>query len=301
VEHANLDDPTARVPRWLAVQMLDLAAGGDPAVGLRAGEATRAADFDVVEYAARAASTLGEGALCFARHLKLIDEGTEFSIEAFEGRLLFRARTQAGLRQPQAANDFLIAATLAFVRRNAVEYEAPLEVWLAHPEPSYSAHYRAIFGAPVRFDAPCNGLVVRAERALTPMRHANPDLFRTLEAHAVHLLRQAEASDGLSSRIRRRLLQQLQAGPLEMQETAQSEGMAVATLRRRLHDEGTTFAELVESVRHDLALRYLRDADGSVKDIAFRLGYREINSFSRAFRRWTGMTPVVYRTLARAA
>jgi AraC-like DNA-binding protein len=296
-----VDDPTARVPRWLAVQMLELAAAGDPAIGLRAGEATRASDFDVVEYAARAASTLGEASLSFARHLRLIDDGTDVTIDATDDRILFRARTRPGLRQPNAANDFVLAATLAFVRRNAEKYEAPLEVWLAHPEPSYAAQYRVVFNAPVRFNAPCNGLVVHSRTALTPMRHANPEIFRTLEAHAAHLLRQAEGSDGLSARIRRRLFQQLQEGPLEMQETAQSEGMAVATLRRRLHDEGTSFAEIVESVRHDLALRYLRDVDGPVKDIAFRLGYREINSFSRAFRRWTGMTPIVYRTLARAA
>lgn len=289
------------MPRWLAVQMLELAATWDPAVGLRAGEATQASDLDVVGYAARAAGTLGEAAACAARHFRLVDEGTELSMEAAGDQVVFRARTRAGLRQPPAANDFAVAMTLAFARRNATEYEAPTEVWLAHSEPSYASQYQTFFGTKVRFGASCNAVVVRAERQTTPMRHANAALFRTLDAHAAHLLQQQDGSDGLSARIRRRLLQQLQSGQLEMQGTAQSEGMAVATLRRRLHDEGTSFAAIVESVRHDLALRYLRDADGSVKDIAFRLGYREINSFSRAFRRWTGMTPIHYRTLARAA
>ena len=88
-------------------------------------------------------------------------------------------------------------------------------MWLAHAEPSYARQYRAVFGASVRFGAPCNAIVYRAGRALTPMRYANADLHRTLEAHAAQLIRQAEGSDGLSARIRRRLLQQVAVNKVE--------------------------------------------------------------------------------------
>jgi len=74
----------------------------------------------------------------------------------------------------------------------------------------------------------------------------------------------------------------------------------VRTLQRRLREEGTSFAELLDEVRKNLALRYLADARYEAADAAFLLGYAELSTFHRAFRRWTGTSPGEWRRTGRA-
>jgi AraC-like DNA-binding protein len=74
-------------------------------------------------------------------------------------------------------------------------------------------------------------------------------------------------------------------------------GMSVATLRRRLEEEGTTHSEILDRARYDLAKVYLSDSRVSTREIAFLLGYSHAKAFYNAFRRWTGgMSPADYRT-----
>jgi AraC-like DNA-binding protein len=67
------------------------------------------------------------------------------------------------------------------------------------------------------------------------------------------------------------------------------------SLQRRLDAEGTSFAQLVDEVRRDLALRYVADARIALGEVAYLLGFAEPSPFYRAFKRWTGMTPSAAR------
>jgi AraC-like DNA-binding protein len=77
-------------------------------------------------------------------------------------------------------------------------------------------------------------------------------------------------------------------------------GLGVRTLQRRLDERGLVFKTLVEEIRRDLALRYLGDEGPSLTEVAFLLGYSEVSAFNRAFRRWTGGTPLSHRKRALA-
>ena len=68
-------------------------------------------------------------------------------------------------------------------------------------------------------------------------------------------------------------------------------GLSERTLTRRLNDHGTSFAEIVDGLRHQLALRYLNERHLSLTQVSFLLGYAGQSAFSTAFRRWTGKTP----------
>ncbi len=73
--------------------------------------------------------------------------------------------------------------------------------------------------------------------------------------------------------------------------TAEAVGLSVRTLQRRLADEGESYHHLADAVRLEAGLRLLRDTDAKLIDIAWELGYADPANFSRAFRRWTGMSP----------
>ena len=75
--------------------------------------------------------------------------------------------------------------------------------------------------------------------------------------------------------------------------------MSVPTLRRRLDQEGTTFSDIVDEIRKELAERYLREPSMAVSEVAFLLGFSSESAFHRAFRRWTGIAPSEYRARAR--
>jgi len=71
--------------------------------------------------------------------------------------------------------------------------------------------------------------------------------------------------------------------------------MSSRTLSRKLGEEGTSFAEILDQLRAALAKRYLDDETLPVSEIAWLLGYREVSSLTHAFKRWTGITPGEFR------
>src|SRR5262249_45022223 len=71
--------------------------------------------------------------------------------------------------------------------------------------------------------------------------------------------------------------------------------MSRRTMSRRLEQEGTSFAEELDNARRELAIAYVHEAETPLKEVAFRLGFSHAESFHRAFKRWTGETPLAYR------
>jgi AraC-like DNA-binding protein len=100
--------------------------------------------------------------------------------------------------------------------------------------------------------------------------------------------------DGVAGQVRKVLLETA-AFSSNMDAIARHMGMTSRTLRRHLKQESTTFSEIVDTTRVDLALRYLRAAELSTEEIAYVLGFSETASFVRAFKRWTGKSPRAYR------
>ncbi|WP_170756557.1 helix-turn-helix transcriptional regulator [Ruegeria lacuscaerulensis] len=98
----------------------------------------------------------------------------------------------------------------------------------------------------------------------------------------------------VSGKVRKALVQSLSFGA-NMELISRQIGLTSRTLRRHLKRENTTFSDIVDSTRSELALRYLRDTELSIQEIAYVLGFSDSASFVRAFRRWTGKTPKHYR------
>jgi AraC-like DNA-binding protein len=116
-----------------------------------------------------------------------------------------------------------------------------------------------------------------------------------LSAHSEALLEKLESSKSTKGRVEGLLMTSLGNGGATMGAIAGQLGLSRQSLFRKLRAEGVTFEEVLDGLRHTLALRYLDGEDLSVKETAFRLGFSEPASFSRAFKRWTGTSPVTVR------
>jgi AraC-like DNA-binding protein len=102
-----------------------------------------------------------------------------------------------------------------------------------------------------------------------------------------------------ADRARVALSEELQAGNVTAQGLAARLRVSIRTLHRSLAAEGTSYRRLLDQLRLDIAERHLMDDRTSVAEVAFLVGFSEISAFHRAFKRWTGRTPVTFRAEAR--
>jgi AraC-like DNA-binding protein len=198
-------------------------------------------------------------------------------------------------------NDFPELTESAFARmictgRRFLGDKAVLKaVHVTHTEPSYRAEYDRIFRAPVIFRSHRNALLADDSWMTQKPPSTSRPILDVLSAHSEALLEKLQSSKSTRGRVESLLTASLGNGGATMTAIASQLGLSRQSLFRRLRAEGTTFEEVLDGLRHKLALRCLNGEDLSVKETAFRLGFSEPASFSRAFKRWTGTSPVAVR------
>lgn len=174
------------------------------------------------------------------------------------------------------------------------------DVWFQHPAPRDAGVHESFFGCPVRFSAPETRIVLAGDVMDRPPRARDPGLYAYLDRHALALSTKLAERSTLGERVRELLAPMLRDGEPSQLGIARRLGMSERTLQRRLREEGRSFADVLDGVRRELAVRYLADPQLAIYEVAFLLGYSDPSSFHRAFRRWTGEGPQEFRTRARA-
>jgi AraC-like DNA-binding protein len=176
---------------------------------------------------------------------------------------------------------------------------APSELRVTFEPPYAPAAYAEDFGTPVRFGQAQNQFVFDAT-----WLERRPDLGNPLSNSVVleiceKLLDELKRGTGIVGKVRHLLLTNLMK-PMSFQDVARHLGVSSRTLRRRLSEERTSYRGLVDELRRDIAIKYVRDTEMTVEDVAFALGFSDAASFRHAFRRWTSATPRDYRTVRAA-
>ncbi|MCO5132228.1 MAG: AraC family transcriptional regulator [Xanthobacteraceae bacterium] len=122
----------------------------------------------------------------------------------------------------------------------------------------------------------------------------NAFVYTELRQLCAGLLKEFELGTGVAGQVRKLILANL-SRPVGFERVAEALNMSGRSLRRRLQEEGTSFGQLVDELRGQVAIKYVHDTDLSVEDIAFALGFSDASSFRHAFRRWTNAAPNEYR------
>ena len=181
------------------------------------------------------------------------------------------------------------------VRTIASSVWHPLEVRFEHPAPDNVQEHRRVFGGPVLFDQEYNVLTFDAgllgDRLATADKRLLCIMIRVIE----RMLRELPDPDKLLHKVRQLAVDNLPHGKISSADIAQEMGMSPRTLQRRFAEHGMTYRGLLNQTRHALSLRYLRQSRLTISETAFLLGYTDVSAFSRAFVRWTGLTPSEYR------
>jgi AraC-like DNA-binding protein len=174
----------------------------------------------------------------------------------------------------------------------------PIEVCFRHDVPADPGAYSRFFAtAPLRFNAPHNALIFSTDWLTKPIQQADPQLRQHFLQHIDDMRRYTDQD--FCGKAYQVLLLLLGKQRCTLDEMARHFSMHPRTLNRRLKDSGTSFRELFAEARHQTARQLLCDTRSSIETIASLLGYSDATAFNRAFARWEGTPPALWRRRSR--
>jgi AraC-type DNA-binding domain-containing proteins len=265
----------------------------DSDFALRVAAEVRPSTFHVVGYAMSCSATLSRALNRFAFYCRLIsDSATATLTESGEKVILAIVFDTGGEPPIYQTVETVLASVLAYLRWIAGTEITPISVSLAHPKPRQSAGLEHFFGCPVHYSQPEDSIVFARADLDRPILVADEELAALLDGVANRYL-ETRMAGRFAVRVRDALLSRMQDGMVRKSDIAKSLHMTERTLLRRLKDEGTTFSDVLDRVRLQLAFQYLQRSDLVIRDIAYMLGFSDEGTFSRAFKRWTGRRPSV--------
>lgn len=278
----DLADPTTRVP--LKVCEAIAARANVPALGLEAGLQMTLSSHGFLGFAAMTAATVRDALELAVRFASTRTSAIALSLHVAGARAAFvvEERTDLGHLRETLVLALLVGLWRLGTSVTGLALDGTAEVTFARPP------YLAALPVAdrMRFSCASNRLVFDARLLDVPLTAADPVASALARAQCEREL--AALGDDVVTRVRREL-------PASLPAVAKALKLSPRTLKRRLAASGTTFTHLHDAHRRETALLLVADRALAISDVAARLGYTELPNFTRAFRRWTGVTPQAYR------
>jgi AraC-like DNA-binding protein len=265
-----------------------------PHLGLLLGQRGNGSSLGIVGLLLREARTVGSALRDLVKYLHLHDRGAVWGLAVHDDvAVLSYSIYEAGVESTGQLADVAMAVAANQMRILCGAAWNPSEVLLPHSQPPAAEAFGRFFRAPVRFDAEQASLVFRASSLEQLVKGADPDLHRLLKEQ-LDQLKPAAAAD-LPDQMRRVLRTLLTSHRCSAESTAHLFAIHRRTLNRRLKAAGTAFHTLVEEIRYEIARQLLAETTMPMVQVTAALHYSEASAFTRAFRRWSGLTPSEWR------
>lgn len=299
---AAMTDVDTRFPyqAWLQTwQDVAERAVGD-AIGIRAAERLPWGHWDVVDYLVGTSDNLGTALRRFERYFPLISTGVSHHLVSRDGELHLERRYLPNCyTRVLAPTEFSFAAIVSHFRIALKLHWVPRRVTFAAPAPSDQGPYRKFFGCEVEFDTAVSAIVIDPADLQLPLSGADPELSRIMMRHADQIVGQLGSAPGFVDQVRQVIVNALPEGDVTVALVARKLGVSVRTLQRRLAESELSFDDVFDTLRKDLARRYLGDPKISIQETAHLLAFGDLRGFYRAFKRWEDCTPAEFRKRSR--
>ncbi|MCC6559404.1 MAG: AraC family transcriptional regulator [Polyangiaceae bacterium] len=296
VTAAELSEPTTRVPLGTVEELVRRAVRltGEPGLAFMMGLHMRLSWHGFLGFAAMTASTVGEALALAERFIGTRTTALTLRVHADGDAASVALEDQVGLGE---LLEFVVVALFVGIGQigNAVTGQRlRATVELTFTERPYFRRFAHLVQGEVRFSRPANRLVFPRRFLDLPLVTADEVATRLAREQCERELAALGEGTRLVVRVRAALRA---ARPEDRSITAAARALSVSTrtLKRRLAEQGTTFSALLDEQRRQEALLLLDDARLSIDEIAARVGYSDTANFTRAFRRWTGVTPAAHR------
>jgi AraC-like DNA-binding protein len=296
-----------RVPaEWFCQSLLRAAERlNDPLLGLHLGQHLQPSHLGALGYVLLACNNLGAALQRIQRYHRLLHDINPIQHHVEDDCLVLQWGVSRG--KPGALFDETgITAIVQFARTlsgRAGSAMAVRAVDFVNPPPSAAAQlaFRAHFGAPVRWNQAETRLVIPLSLLQTPLHQPDPVLRGLMEAQVEAALAHLPEPGDLVELTRRVVRQLAPQGMPELDRVAAELQLSPKVLYRRLAERGHQFRSLRDGALKELAELHLSDLRLTLGEVSELLGYTEQSAFSRAFKRWSGMSPLQWRQRTRAS
>jgi len=264
-----------------------------PDIGLRLATETRVHEYDVPSLAALHSPDVQTALEKIARYKRLCGP-KDMAIDAKGSDVAVHTTWRHVARAaPPRLVDASLASLLVLLQRGTGVALAPKRVEFSR-ERAEEPMLMRFFGCPLRFRAGRDALVFDRSVLAMPLVTHNAELLRTLLPSLDQKLAPL-TEQSLLEQVRAAIAHRMSGERPSVEKVAQELSLSPRTLQRRLTELGVSYQSVLDGVRHDTALRLLRNSERELNEVAFLLGFEELNSFTRAFRTWEGTTPLGWR------
>ena len=267
----------------------------DEAFGLYAGEELQPQSLSALGFGWLASDTIYDGlarAVRFCRlvssiaELRLLESNEFIELQLFGTSLLYATNYQR--------LDYGAAWVVRMCQLNLGSYLSPVIVEMARPMPAEPERWESLLSSKVVFGSKKTSIKWSRADVQDRLVTGDPVLARVNDEQAEAYINSFLQND-ISRSVVRKIISRLPDGPPDQQLIASDLCISNRTLQRKLKDEGTSYNDLLQSTRLQLANKYLRQRNRSVAEVTYLLGFSEPSAFSRAYKRWTGQSPASYQ------
>lgn len=303
IEPARLADSSELIPLRSYISLFEAAAEvtKDPLIGLSVSAAAGPETLGALGFLFLSSNTLGQGLEKLCRYVVAVQDATDHAVER-DGDLaaiIYQIRDDRITSRRQDA-EYSLGIIIHLIRAYAAGRCNPIEVHLEHGPVVDHQRYEALFGCPVYFRQTRNAVIIDARHLDIRSAALNDALSAILETHLRERAAERRTMSSFCDHVNAVLTPTSIQQKVNADRVAKEMRVSPSTLYRRLQSEQQSFQRLLDNRREALAKRLLTNDMMSIAEVASALGYAENASFTRAFRRWTNVSPRQYRAHAAA-
>jgi AraC-like DNA-binding protein len=290
----KLGEEPKRVAAESQIRFLEIAAEAldDSALGLHLAQHFDLRECGMLYYVLAASPNIGEAIRNLARYLAVANESIRLSVSERTRSTVLVVNYKIPRHTDRLFAEYGYAVVLRALRELTGRNVSPKAVTFLHGRNTNKAEFDRFYCCPVTFNATADTMVLPTELLETPILTSDKYLLQILKNACDGVLaKRAKSSGTLRAIVENEIVQLLPHGKAQVEKVASNLGMSNRTLARRLSEEGTSYAAILDELRRDLSTRYLKDPALSLNQIAWLLGYSMVTSLNHAFRRWTGNSP----------
>ena len=295
----SLERPDLRIAVTSVRRLLEASAtaSGVEEFGLLMAERGALANLGPVALVVREQATIGEALKALARFIHIHHESMRLLINPLGDAVSLTIRLRGGVpRAPRQSSEMALGSLHRILRSLAGEDWKPLEAHLTHPLPRNRKYYRSFFGCPMEFSAEDDALIISARDLDRPIPRAHPLIADYLERRVDAIDVRPRQWDERVAEVVRALLND---GDCTVERVAGHFGCTRRTIHRHLAECGTTFSEVLDAERADLALRLIEDHSRPLTTVAEMLGFSAQSAMARWFKGRFGRSITAWRSDAR--
>jgi len=268
----------------------------EPGCSVRVGQDMKLEDYGILGLSWKTCARAGEIFERCERYFRLLSNTYVFKVEheaEVSNIYLFRDTYRRGV---ELSNEATFSASVVVLQAMTESDITPVSVSFKHaPPPNLTSHHES-FKCPVLFGQSSYHLTYKKTDLDKPTAKSDRSIHQFLQERVEEEATGIEVNaNKLVFDVKNLIKDSLPSGIPSIHEIGKHIGMSNRTLTRRLSDKGYTFRDLIKYTQQEISTDLLRNSSQSVSEIAFQTGFSEQSAFNRAFKRWTGKTPLAYR------